>query len=520
MQINNFLEASAQKFPDKGAVWYEGRWATYGQIDALANKLANYFKEVHISRGDRVAILYKNSLDHVVAYFAVLKAGAVTVSLQTETTVDLLIHALNDSGAKAIVADAKYSRSLIPALGKAPEIKEIISNRQGAFEGEGKERRNHACLQDIYDNGKAGHPGVRCIDVDLASIVYTSGTTGAPKGVMLSHLNMVSNTKSIVQYLQLTERDRIMVVLPFYYKYGKSLLTTHFYAGGSVVIDNRFVFPQVVLETMRQTEVTGFAGVPSTFLVLLNRSMESDLKCESLRYVTQAGGAMPPSIQKKVAQAIAPAKLFVMYGATEASPRLSYLDPGDLPSKCGSVGKAIPNVELFVVDEGANRLPANSAGEVVARGSNIMMGYWNDPAETAAVLRDGLYHTGDIGRMDEDGYLYLMGRADDMIKVSGYKVSPGEIEDALFDIKGVNEAAVVGVDDSVVGEAIAAFIVPQENAGLTRDDVKEALKTTLPAFKRPAYIELVDSLPRNAAGKIARAELRTRYGLCGKSAVD
>ena len=229
---------------------------------------------------------------------------------------------------------------------------------------------------------------------------------------------------------------------------------------------------------------------------------------------------MPPSIQKKVAEAIAPAKLFVMYGATEASPRLSYLDPADLPSKCGSVGKAIPNVELFVVDEGANRLPANSTGEVVARGSNIMMGYWNKPAETAAVLRDGLYHTGDIGRMDEDGYLYIMGRADDMIKVSGYKVSPREIEEALFDVRGVNEAAVVGVADSTVGEAIAAFIVPQANTGLTRDGIKEALKTTLPAFKRPAYIELVESLPRNAAGKIARAELKARFGSYKKSADD
>ena len=520
MQINNFLEAAAQRFPDKQALWHEGRWTTYGQIDALANKLANYLKEVHVSRGDRVAILYKNSLDHVVAYFAVLKAGAVAVSLQTETTVDLLTLALNDSGAKAIVADAKYSRSLIPALGNVPELKEIISNQPGAFEREVRTHCHHSRLQDIYDNGDAGQPAVRCIDVDLASIVYTSGTTGVPKGVMLSHLNMVSNTKSIVQYLQLTENDRIMVILPLYYKYGKSLLTTHFYVGGSVVLDNRFVFPQVVLETMRQTQVTGFAGVPSSFLVLLNRTMVSDLKCESLRYVTQAGGAMSPSIQKKVAELIAPAKLYVMYGATEASPRLSYLDPADLPSKCGSVGKAIPNVELFIVDERGNRLPANSVGEVIARGSNIMMGYWNKPAETAAVLKDGLYHTGDTGRMDEDGFLYLMGRSDDMIKVSGYKVSPGEIEDVLFEIKGVSEAAVVGVPDSTVGEAIAAFVVPQQNVGLTRDGVKEALKAVLPASKRPAYIELVDSLPRNAAGKIARAELKMRYGLSAKAAVD
>lgn len=518
MQINNFLEDAAQKFPDNKAVWYKGHWTSYGQIDVLANKLANYLKEIGITRGDRVAILYENSLDYIIAYFAVLKAGAVDVSLHTETTVDTVTRALNHSGARALIADGKCSRYIIPSLGRTPELRDIITNREGVLEHEGKVRCNHICLKQIYNDGKATHPGVRCIDVDLASIVYTSGTTGKPKGVMLSHLNVVSNTRSIVRYLELTQRDRVMVVMPFCYKYGRSLLTTHFFAGGSVVIDNRFVFPQVVLETMRQTEVTGFAGVPSTFLVLLNRSVALDLRCESLRYITQAGGAMAPSIQKRVAAIFAPAKLFVMYGATEASPRLSYLDPADLSSKCGSVGKAIPNVELSVVDEHGNRLPPNSVGEVVARGSNIMMGYWKEPVETSRVLKNGLYHTGDIGKMDEDGYVYLLGRSDDMIKVSGFRVSPREIEHALLDIEGVCEAAVIGVDDSVLGQAIAAFVVPEKNGCLAKDRIREALRSSLPAFKRPTQIEFVSSIPKNASGKTAGAELRMRYEPLRKSA--
>ncbi|MHC4539673.1 MAG: class I adenylate-forming enzyme family protein [Planctomycetota bacterium] len=518
MQINNFLEDAAWKFPDNKAVWYKGCWTSYGQIDVLANKLANYLKEIGISRGDRVAILYENSLDYIIAYFAVLKAGAVDVSLHAETTVGTLRHALNHSGAKALIADSKYSHYIIPSLGRAPELRDVITNQEGVFEDEGNIRCNHIYLKEIYDNGKATHPGVQCIDVDLASIVYTSGTTGGPKGVMLSHLNVVSNTRSIVRYLELTQRDRVMVVLPFCYKYGKSLLTTHFYAGGSVVIDNRFVFPQVVLETMRQTEVTGFAGVPSTFLLLLNRSVVLDLRCESLRYITQAGGPMAPSIQKKVATVFAPAKLFVMYGATEASPRLSYLDPADFSLKCGSVGKAISNVELSVVDECGNPLPPNGVGEIVARGSNIMTGYWNDPVETSRVLKNGLYHTGDIGKVDEDGYIYLIGRSDDMIKVSGFRVSPREIEHVLLDLEGVYEAAVIGVNDSVLGQAIAAFVVPEENARLTKDKIREALRSTLPAFKRPTQIELVESIPKNASGKIASAELRMRYELWRKSA--
>ena len=194
-------------------------------------------------------------------------------------------------------------------------------------------------------------PGVRMIDLDVASIVYTSGSTGKPRGAVLSHLNIVSNTRSIVDYLELTSEDRVLAVLPFYYIYGKSLLNTHFFVGGSVVVDNRFLYPNVILQTMREQEVTGFAGVPSTYTILLSRSNLKNLKFPRLRYVTQAGGAMAPSVQKEVAEAFAPARLFVMYGATEASARLSYLDPGDLPRKWGSIGKAIANVELFVADE-------------------------------------------------------------------------------------------------------------------------------------------------------------------------
>jgi acyl-CoA synthetase (AMP-forming)/AMP-acid ligase II len=197
---------------------------------------------------------------------------------------------------------------------------------------------------------------------------------------------------------------------------------------------------------------------------------------------------------------------------------LSYLDPSDLSSKCGSVGKAIPNVELSVVDERGNPLPPNNVGEVVARGSNIMMGYWKDPVETSRVLKNGYYHTGDIGRMDEDGYLYLLGRSDDMIKVSGFRVSPREVEHVLLDIEGVCEAAVIGVDDSVLGQAVAAFVVPEKDGCLTKDRIREALRSNLPAFKRPTQIELISAIPKNASGKTAGAELRMRYEPLRKSA--
>jgi acyl-CoA synthetase (AMP-forming)/AMP-acid ligase II len=513
MQINHFLENAAQRFPDKEAIWYKDEWMTYGAIDCLSNKLGNYLKETGVCRGDRVAILYENSFDYVVALFAVFKVGAIEVSMNTDSTVDLLTHALNDSGAKVIVASKRHSRCLVSALRQALEVREVISEQQDLSAYEEIGHCNQIRLREVYDGGDTRHPGIRGIDVDLASIVYTTGSTSTPKGVALSHLNVVSNTRSIVQYLELTERDRIMVVLPFFYIYGKSLLTTHLCVGGSMVIDNRFVFPEVVLESMKNMRVTGFSGVPSTFLILLNRSRVRDYTFEDLRYVTQAGGSMAQNIQKEVAEIFAPAKLFIMYGTTEASPRLSYLDPDELPYKWGSIGKAISNVDLFVADETGNRLAPHCTGEIVARGSNLMVGYWNDPIETAKVLKNGLYYTGDIGTMDEEGYLYVVDRSKEIIKIGGIRVSAKEIEEVLFKINEIHEVAVIGVDDPILGEAIQAFIVPRENANLTQEQIRSTLKSMLPAYKQPKYIELVDSIPKSQSGKILKVELRQRHAV-------
>lgn len=508
MLINKFLENSAQKYPDKQAIWYKNQWMTYSQIDERANKLANYLKEVAICKGDRVAILHENSFDYVISYFATLKAGAITVSLNTETTSRTLVYALRHSGAKAIIANRKYSKHLLPALRETPNLKEVITDQEDLSGYRQIGHCNTIQLKDIYDNGKKSSTGIRCIDSDLASIIYTSGSTGEPKGVTLSHANVVSNVSSIIKYLDLTSMDRIMVVLPFFYIYGKSLLTTHFCVGGSVVIDNRFAFPQVILETMSKTEVTGLSGVPSTFLILLNKSKVRDFEFKSLRYITQAGGSMSPSVQKEVAKVFAPAKLFIMYGATEAAPRLSYVEPDMLSQKWGAIGKAIDNVELFVVDEQGRKLPPNKEGQIVARGPNIMVGYWRDPEGTAEVLKNGLYYTGDLGRTDEDGYLYIIGRKKDIIKVAGFRISAKEIEEALMEIDEIHEAAVIGVEDPVLGEAIKAFIVPRENAKLEDAKIRKDLSTVLPPHKQPKYFEYRNSLPMNKVGKILKTLLK------------
>jgi long-chain acyl-CoA synthetase len=258
---------------------------------------------------------------------------------------------------------------------------------------------------------------------------------------------------------------------------------------------------------MRDLEVTGFAGVPSTFSILLKKTDLKTRQFPKLRFVTQAGGGMAPALQKEVVAAFPQAKLFVMYGSTEASPRLTYVEPDKLPQKWGSIGRAIPNVEVVVLDEYGNRLPAGTQGEIAARGTNIMMGYWKSPDATAEVLKNGYYYTGDLGYEDADGYIFLTGRARDIIKAGGNRVSAKEIEDVVLEIAGVLETAVIGVPDEVLGEAIKAFVV-RCHATLTEEEVKGHLQRRLPAFKHPKWVEFRDELPKNQSGKILKAVLR------------
>jgi long-chain acyl-CoA synthetase len=508
MLVHDLLEHSAEKYPDKPAAWFQEQWLTYGRVEALANKLGNHLKDAGVGRGDRVAILFENSLDYIVSYFAILKAGGIVVSLNTELPPDGLAYCLDHAAAKALITNARFFPRLLPALPQLPTLAEIVIAQDDLSRYREVTPRRLTRLADVYDQQSDHSPGVRGIDLDTAAIVYTSGSTGKPKGVTLSHLNVVSNTRSIAEYLELTPDDRVFVVLPFYYIYGKSLLTTHFSVGGSVVIDNRFAYLGTILDTMRRTEVTGFAGVPSTFLMLLNKSDIRHRKFPSLRYVTQAGGALAPTIQKQVAEAFAPARLYVMYGATEAAPRLTYLDPAALPRKWGSIGKAIPNVDVFIADDHGRPLPAGEVGEIVARGSNIMIGYWNDPAGTAEVLKGGLYFTGDLGRADEEGYLYAVGRAKEILKPGGFRVSALEVENAALENAGIHEVAAIGVEDPILGEAIALFVVPREGADLTEDMVRKHLREKLPLFKQPKFIEFRSQLPKNGAGKITKTVLR------------
>ncbi len=505
--VHGFLEDSAVRFPDKPALFVSGKWHTYSELNARANQMARLFELRGLKKGDRIALFIENSIEYVVTYYAVLKAGGTTVALNTENTAEDIAYIVRDSGVRFLVAGYRLAARTFSAFDTSLEAVFIWNEPKDSPAGWGD--RPTTGLPEALDDIPCDDPGIRLIDLDIASIVYTSGSTGKPRGAVLSHLNIVSNTRSIVDYLELTSEDRVLAVLPFYYIYGKSLLNTHFFVGGSVVVDNRFLYPNVVLQTMREQAVTGFAGVPSTYTILLSRSNLKNMKFPKLRYMTQAGGAMAPSVQKEVAEAFAPARLFVMYGATEASARLSYLDPDDLPRKWGSIGKAIANVELFVADEHGRPLPAGAEGEIVARGSNLMSGYWNHPEETEKVLKNGLYFSGDIGLMDEEGFLYVVGRTKDMIKIGGNRVSAKEIEEALHEHPAIIEAAVIGVPDDVLGEAPKAFIVVKKGASESlAEELPAFLQKHLAVYKIPKLYEIRISLPKNESGKILKIKLR------------
>jgi len=310
-----------------------------------------------------------------------------------------------------------------------------------------------------------------------------------------------------VEYLGLTARDRAHLILPLYYCYGRSVLQTHLLVGGSLFLDGRFAFPRVVLETLGVEGCTGFAGVPLTFEIIRRQVDASTLSLPSLRYLTQAGGAMAPETIDWVRAAFKPASLFVMYGQTEATARLSYLPPPRAQDKRGSIGIAIPGVELRVVDEGLRELAPGEVGHLVARGENVTQGYLDEPEETAAVLHDGWLWTGDLAERDADGYFFHRGRSKEILKIGGHRVSPIEIEHVVAEHPDVAEAAVVGAPDALMGEVPVAFVVARPDRQPDAEGLRAFCRARMPAYLVPVRFTLVASLPRNEAGKLLRAQL-------------
>ena len=517
MLIHNFLENSATQYPDKIAVIHDEQRITYAELGAQADNLAYYLISAGITQGDRIALLLENSIEYIIAYYATLKIGAVVAPLNPGLKPDGLQYLLNDIEPNAIITTHKSERLL-----KAVPLRDIQTLKLLLVKTPKKtwpntkfqvtqleEATNPQNEPNNASNQTDSNNSIDPFDpVALSSIIYTSGSTGQPKGVMLSHHNIVTNTVAICQYLAITANDIQMVVLPFFYVMGKSLLNTHIASGATVVLNNRFMYPADVINQLIAEKVTSFSGVPSTYAYLLNRSplVGSRGKLSHLRYCSQAGGHMAKSTKQALRKALPEhTQIYIMYGATEAAARLTYLEPGHFESKIESIGKPIPYVSIRLLDEKGHDVPKGAEGELVASGPNIMCGYWKQPEATAKVLDQNGYHTGDIGYCDAEGFLFINRRIDNLLKVGGHRINPTEIEDFLLDTELIVETAVVGIPDKLLGNKMIALVVLKDNT-IDRNTILQRCADGLPAHKIPSNIFSMRVLPKNASGKIDRQQ--------------
>ena len=505
--IHGMLDATVADRPGAIALTHGDRHVSYAELSTAADRTAAFLAGLGVGRGDRVALLMENSVDYVAAFFGALRAGACVVALNHANRPQTHRKLLRDSGAVGLLTRGREARRLPEIVADCPDLRfGVIDRRHPKWE--------FPAALDLRDAAEVesctGAPPALDLDGDdLAVILYTSGSTGTPRGVTLTHGNLVANTEQILAYLPLGPDDSVCCVLPFHYSFGNSLLLTHVKRGGRVVIDNRFAFPQKVLETLVDERCTGFSGVPSHFAILCARTEFLDMSHTHLRYLTQAGGAMSPALTRRIREAL-PERiaLYVMYGQTEASARLSWLPPDRLADKCGSIGVGIPGVSLTVRRADGGECDPREEGEIVASGPNIMRGYWNDPEETAKVLfPDGL-HTGDLGYRDEEGFIFIVDRAKNMIKAGANRVSAKEIEDAILELDTVVETCVVGVPAELLGEAIEAWVVAKDPADTDDQAILRHCLSRLAQFKVPRTIHFTKALPKNSFGKVLKRELR------------
>jgi acyl-CoA synthetase (AMP-forming)/AMP-acid ligase II len=516
--LHTLLSQRAQDAPDTIAVIQGQRRVTYGELEQHASRVASFLVRNGTRKGDRIGILSRNSPEYIAAYLGAHRAGGIAVDINFQDSAREIKTIINHCAITTLIAENSFTDAVAGAVKDAPSMKTLISiERRARACGVARQKLpapvEYAVLGDIIGDAQETYTAPELGAHDIASIIYTSGTTGKPKGVMLSHENIMANARSIVEYLRLREDDKVMVVLPFCYSYGKSLFTTHLLAGGTVVLENSFMYPNVVFDTMVKEEVTGFAGVPSTFAIMLNRSNFRNYRFPKLRYMTQAGGAMPPQHARQLTQLLPETKIYIMYGQTEATARLTYLEPDELQKRSGSIGKPIPGVEIEVVQSTGTPAAAGQEGEIVARGKNIMAGYWNDPEETKKVLKEGRLYTGDLGRMDEDGFLYIVGRRSDIIKSGAHRISPKEIEEVIHEMDEVHEVSVVGAPDNILGESIRAVVVLKEGRALDVHQVQRHCQTKLALFKIPKEVLFVEALPKTSSGKVMRFLLKNKLAL-------
>lgn len=517
--IADCLKEKSILSPAKEALVYKKNRLTYATLDAEVEKLAKGLRKIGLVKDDRVAIYLEKSDYEATSLLAVNRAGGIFVDINPLLKAPQVEHILTDSGARVLLTTRQRLQQLNDILPDCPALEYVVVHGDGDDAARPRlslvdRRQLCAKAEDL----PADFP--RIVETDVASIIYTSGSTGKPKGVVLSQRNLLAGAESVSTYLENTPDDRILSVLPFSFDYGLNQLNCSLYVGCTCVLIN-YLLPNDILKAMENEKITGLALIPPLWLQLLQKEWDQK-RFPRWRYLTNSGGAFPAAVIADLTKRLPNVRLYPMYGLTEAF-RGTFMPPEEVAKRPTSMGKAIPNAEIWVINEKGAHCRPGEPGELVQRGAHVALGYWNDPVKTAerfkpnpfalpaVQMTEMVVYSGDRVKMDEDGYLYFVGRVDEMIKTSGYRVSPTEVEEALYSDSRIRHAAAFGVPDDALGQAIVIIVAARDGQQMTVEELKQLCQSGLPNYMQPKVIEVWDSLPLNPNGKIDRKGVQAKY---------
>jgi acyl-CoA ligase (AMP-forming) (exosortase A-associated) len=514
--IHHMLRTSTSRTPEKEALVHGDERLTYAQVSARVAGLASSLRSAGLQHGQRVGVYLDAGVAQVVSIFGVSQAGGVFVPINSVLFPEQVAHIARDCGVTSLITTAAKLESLSEVLEQIPSLRFLVVVSDGEQPQSGLLQLDFEAMTSAKVEGDFRDWG---IERDLAAILYTSGSTGKPKGVMLSHANIMAGSSIVSTYLGITDCERILAVLPFSFDAGLNQLMTAFQQGGALVLIN-FVFAKQIVEILARERITGLAGVPTvwTLLVQPNSGLQNNPPL-ALRYITNTGGAMPQTALHTLRSWLPKTKIVLMYGLTEAF-RSTYLPPEELDRRPTSMGKAIPNTEILVLNDAGQLCKPGEVGELVHRGPTVSMGYWGNREATGRVLKpnpllpaefgdvERVCYSGDLVKMDEDGFLYHVGRRDAMIKSSGFRISPSEVEEVLFQSGKVRHAAAIGVPDEVLGQAVKVFVVPRDGEPVDTEALLAFCREKMPRYMVPKLVEVLPDLPKTSSGKIDYPSLR------------
>ncbi|CAM3653225.1 fatty acid--CoA ligase family protein [Mesobacillus zeae] len=507
MNISVQLHNIAGRLGGKPAYYFMDQASTYAELDAAVTRFASGLEQLGIKKGDHIAVLLGNSPHFIISLYGALRLGATVIPINPVYTEDEISFILLNGDVKAVVC-LDLMMPLAEKMQKhLPEVQQFIicESGQGGGSNAGGMTDKMKAFADVVSIGSPNYEGPDLGEDDTAIILYTSGTTGKPKGAMLTHRNLFSNAQDVADYLKINEDDRVVTALPMFHVFCLTVvLNAPLMNGGTLLIVPRFS-PKEIFRLAKKYEPTVFAGVPTMYNFLYQYPEGDAEDMKSLRLCISGGASLPVALlenfEKKFNVAVSEG-----YGLSEASP-VTCFNPLDRPRKAGSIGRSIVNVENKVVSELGEEVTPGEVGELIVRGPNVMKGYYKMPEETAAAIREGWLYTGDLARMDEEGYFYIVDRKKELILVGGYNVYPREVEEVLYSHPDVVEVAVLGVPDPNFGEAVRSFVV-SKNPALTEEDLISYCREHLAKYKVPNSIEFLAELPKNTTGKILRRALR------------